>query len=451
MTPKELLSHNDEILEEYGFEVDEEFVSEIPPLKNSEFDLLEQSIRHDGLIDPFRIWADPRTQRTFLIDGHHRLSVCLKIESEADEHGDPKRVLWRVASVKLSSRLHAVAWVLEHQAGRRNLGKYRRSLLAAKLEETLGVLAKERQQLAGKERAQDERDEKGRLQLPQNSSEAGQKTAGSGSSKIKPAKKKGAKKQQQQQKSSNQEGEARVQAAQTFDVSHDTMKKAKWLKENADDETLEKLESGDTTINKEFTRFNRAEKKDQIRQKIAAQPAPDTDEGPFDVLLVDVPWKYDKRPTDPTQRGQTPYPPMTIEEIIAFSLPSKRAKADSILWFWTTNAHMHEAYHIIDAWGFSPRTILTWVKNKMGTGDWLRGKTEHCIMAIRGKPFVELTNQTTILEGKVREHSRKPDEFYEMVHLLCPGSKVEFFGREQREGIVVVGVEKDKFAEDSEL
>jgi hypothetical protein len=38
--------------------------------------------------------------------------------------------------------------------------------------------------------------------------------------------------------------------------------------------------------------------------------------------------------------------------------------------------HMREAFELLDAWGFEPKTILTWAKDKMGMGDWLRGKTE---------------------------------------------------------------------------
>jgi len=57
----------------------------------------------------------------------------------------------------------------------------------------------------------------------------------------------------------------------------------------------------------------------------------------------------------------------------------------------------------------------------MGTGDWLRGQTEHAIMAVRGKPVVTLTNQTTLLHAPVRAHSQKPVEFYDLVESL--GSK----------------------------
>ncbi|MGA2513319.1 MAG: MT-A70 family methyltransferase, partial [Candidatus Limnocylindrales bacterium] len=91
--------------------------------------------------------------------------------------------------------------------------------------------------------------------------------------------------------------------------------------------------------------------------------------------------------------------------------------------------------------GFEPKTILTWAKDRMGTGDWLRGQTEHCLMCVRGHPTVTLTNQTTLLHGPMREHSRKPDEFFTLVESLCPGSKLELFAREARPGWAAWGAE----------
>ena len=55
-------------------------------------------------------------------------------------------------------------------------------------------------------------------------------------------------------------------------------------------------------------------------------------------------------------------------------------------------------------------------------------------MAVRGHPLVMLTNQATALFAPVRQHSRKPDEFYALIETLCPGNKLDIFGREQREG-----------------
>jgi N6-adenosine-specific RNA methylase IME4 len=91
---------------------------------------------------------------------------------------------------------------------------------------------------------------------------------------------------------------------------------------------------------------------------------------------------------------------------------------------------MREAFDLLDAWGFEPKTILTWAKDKMGMGDWLRLQTEHCIMAVRGKPVVTLTHQTTLLHAPGRGHSVKPTEFYDLVESLCPAPRyADLFSR----------------------
>ena len=135
---------------------------------------------------------------------------------------------------------------------------------------------------------------------------------------------------------------------------------------------------------------------------------------------------------------------MSTGDIIRLDV-GELAQDDAILWLWTTNAFMAQAHIIAEQWGFEVKTILTWVKDRMGVGDWLRGQTEHCLMAVKGKPIVTLTNQTTVLHAPTREHSRKPDEFYAMVEALCPGSKVELFAREVREGWAAHGDDTSKF------
>src|SRR5262245_60971158 len=59
-----------------------------------------------------------------------------------------------------------------------------------------------------------------------------------------------------------------------------------------------------------------------------------------------------------------------------------------ILWLWTTNYYLRHAYTVLDAWGYEAKTILTWAKDRFGNGDWLRSRTEHCLLAVRGKPVV---------------------------------------------------------------
>jgi len=180
-------------------------------------------------------------------------------------------------------------------------------------------------------------------------------------------------------------------------------------------------------------------------EKIRKQPPPKQQEGvKYDIIVVDPPWRYDKRADDVTHRARNPYPTMSIEEIEEWGidLPTKK---DCILWLWTTNAFMREAFDILDAWGFEAKTILTWVKNKMGTGDWLRGKTEHCILAVKGKPKVIPGNATTVLEANMGKHSEKPEEFFKLVEKICVGNaRAEYFSRTERKGWHVYGNEVKK-------
>jgi len=162
----------------------------------------------------------------------------------------------------------------------------------------------------------------------------------------------------------------------------------------------------------------------------------------FDVVVIDPPWPYGTEYDEETRRIGSPYPEMSLEEITNIDIP---AKDDCVLWLWTTHKFMRESFKILDKWGFTDKVILTWVKNRMGMGSWLRSKSEFCIMAIKGNPIITLTNQTTILNADVREHSRKPDEFYKMVDSLCVGIKLDYFSREKRDGWYQYGNETNKF------
>lgn len=197
----------------------------------------------------------------------------------------------------------------------------------------------------------------------------------------------------------------------------------------------------------------RTAKKAEARRRIEAEPT--LPEGPFRVLVADPPWAYEKRAGDPTQRGQTPYPTMSVEEICKLPVERIAHPEGSMLWLWVTNAHaaLGEHARVARAWGFEPKTFLTWLKPRIGLGDILRGQTEHCLVATRGDLLpLRLTNQSTALfdsggylEETAREHSRKPGSFLELVESLCPGSKVELFARETREGWVAWGAEVRKF------
>jgi N6-adenosine-specific RNA methylase IME4 len=106
---------------------------------------------------------------------------------------------------------------------------------------------------------------------------------------------------------------------------------------------------------------------------------------------------------------------------------------------------MPDALDVLRGWGFGYRTTLTWVKDRVGVGDWLRGQTEHCLLGVRGRPVVTLAGQSTVLRARAREHSRKPEEFYALVESLCPGSKAELFARQPRPGWAAHGDEAGRF------
>lgn len=164
-----------------------------------------------------------------------------------------------------------------------------------------------------------------------------------------------------------------------------------------------------------------------------SKESPPLPTGPFRVIAADPPWLYGSRADDASHRAANPYPSMTIDAIKAMPVEAM-AHDDAVLWLWTTNAHLRESFEVAEAWGFTYKTTLTWVKPRMGTGDWLRGRTEHCLLCVRGKPTITLTNQTTGLEAPAGRHSEKPEAFYELVEAMCPGGKVELFARRKRKG-----------------
>lgn len=240
-------------------------------------------------------------------------------------------------------------------------------------------------------------------------------------------------------------GKTRDKVAKKLGISGFTYSRAEkiWQAAKQGNETaqklLEKLDKGQTTISAAYKQLIVEEEKRKAVEQIEKLEPPS---GLYEVIVADPPWSYEKRAEDMTHRGRCPYPTMTVDEIKALEIP---AAENCVLWLWTTNAFIHDAYHVLEAWGFVPKTILTWVKDKIGLGDWLRGQTEHCILAVKGKPVVTLTNQSTVIYGPLREHSRKPDEFYELVESLCPGRKLELFARQTRPGWSAYGAETGKF------
>jgi N6-adenosine-specific RNA methylase IME4/ParB-like chromosome segregation protein Spo0J len=221
-------------------------------------------------------------------------------------------------------------------------------------------------------------------------------------------------------------GDARDNIARYLGVGRTTIERAEAVVEAAEEEPEEYghlVEQMDRSgkIAGAYRRLTVLKQAKELEANAPALPA-----GPFQVIVADPPWRYESG-------NELPYPTMDIEDIKA--LPVKTIADDNaVLWLWTTNAHLRLAFDVVAAWGFEYKTLLTWVKDRMGTGEWLRGQTEHCLLAVRGKPVFLHGSHTSALLAAKREHSRKPEEFYGMVEQTSPGGKVELFSREARPG-----------------
>jgi N6-adenosine-specific RNA methylase IME4 len=232
-------------------------------------------------------------------------------------------------------------------------------------------------------------------------------------------------------------GDARDKIARYLGVGRTTIERAEAVVDAAEEEPEEYghlVEQMDRS-GKVAGAYRRLEVLKQAKQLDSAPHQLPT--GPFRVIVADPPWRYESG-------NGLPYPTMDIEEIKAMPVV-EIADENAILWLWTTNAHLRVAFDVVEAWGFEYKTLLTWVKDRMGTGEWLRGQTEHCMLGVRGKPAFLHGNHTTVLEAARREHSRKPKDFYALVEATCPGGKVELFGRERRTGWKAYGNDTERF------
>ena len=148
--------------------------------------------------------------------------------------------------------------------------------------------------------------------------------------------------------------------------------------------------------------------------------------GGFATILVDPPW--------PLQSGEKHYRTMSLARIKALPVGSLAAR-DAHLWLWTTNALLPKAYEVAEAWGFTVRSPLTWVKFRLGLGGryQLRNATEQLLFCTRGKAPLGSRSQPTWFNAPVQEHSRKPAEQFAIIERVSPGPYLELFARRRPE------------------
>jgi len=165
-------------------------------------------------------------------------------------------------------------------------------------------------------------------------------------------------------------------------------------------------------------------------------PTPDMPSGVFDIALADPPWRYD---FDVESRAtENHYPTLTLREICRLRDSNKvtvQAKFDdnAILFLWATAPKLNEALEVIKAWGFTYKTNMVWVKDKIGLGWYVRNRHEMILIAEKGDmPLPEANvRPASTLEYPRTTHSTKPPEFYSLIETWYPGRRyIEVFGIE---------------------
>src|SRR5436305_1836563 len=168
-------------------------------------------------------------------------------------------------------------------------------------------------------------------------------------------------------------------------------------------------------------------------------------EGRFATILADPPWQFTNKTgkVAPEHRRLARYGTMRLEEIMA--LPVEQLAAPTAhLYLWCPNALLPEGLAVMAAWGFSYKSNIIWHKVRKdggsdgrGVGFYFRNVTELILFGVRGKNARTLApgrRQVNLLATRKREHSRKPDEQYDLIESCSPGPYVELFARGTRKG-----------------
>lgn len=175
----------------------------------------------------------------------------------------------------------------------------------------------------------------------------------------------------------------------------------------------------------------------------------------FQTVLADPPWRFINRTgkVAPEHRRLSRYETMTTEEICG--LPVQAVTIEPChLYLWVPNALLPDGLKVMEAWGFEYKSNIVWHKVRKdggsdgrGVGFYFRNVTELLLFGVRGKNARTLPparSQVNMIQARKREHSRKPDEQYELIERCSPGPYLELFARGTRPGWTFWGNQADE-------
>jgi len=179
----------------------------------------------------------------------------------------------------------------------------------------------------------------------------------------------------------------------------------------------------------------------------------------FATILVDPPWQFLNRTGKmaPEHRRLSRYSTMALDEIKALPV-SNLTTEPAHLYLWVPNALLAEGLEVMKEWGFTYKTNIIWHKVRKdggpdgrGVGFYFRNTTEIVLFGVRGKNARTLApgrSQVNIIRTRKREHSRKPDELYDIIEACSPGPFLELFARGTKKGWKTWGNQAEKYEPD---
>jgi len=160
----------------------------------------------------------------------------------------------------------------------------------------------------------------------------------------------------------------------------------------------------------------------------------------FRTIYADPPWQYDNQGT----RGSTDNHYLTMPTADIAALPIEKLAADvAQLHLWTTDAFLEDAFAIMKAWGFERKSTLIWAKPQLGLGNYYRLTHEYLLLGTRGGAQFPQGQHShrSVVQADREKHSRKPEQFRQLVEQVGQAPRLELFGRRQVPGWVVWGNE----------
>jgi len=165
-------------------------------------------------------------------------------------------------------------------------------------------------------------------------------------------------------------------------------------------------------------------------------------EAKYRVVYADPPWSYGNTQPDYHTEQRDHYPVMTIAEICEMPI-NEICETDAVLFLWVTSPILEESFQVIRSWKFTYKASFVWDKIKHNMGHYNSVRHEFLLVCTKGscQPDVRTLFDSVVTIERT-EHSKKPDQFYQIIETLYPyGKRIELFARAKRENWDVYGNE----------